>query len=102
MRPRNHLTSEDQSVILACLKAAAAGPFFPNWEFQTLFGIERQVLAEVASQWPDVDPSAEDAELAVVGSMNHLLGYPHGYSLEGTVGHGPEAIRAVLGKVLAD
>jgi hypothetical protein len=83
------------------LKAAAAGPFFPDWEFQTLFGIERQVLAEVANRWPDVDP-AKDVELAVVGSMNHLLGYPHGYSLEGLVGHGPEAIRAVLGKVLAE
>lgn len=99
MRPAD-LSPEDQSLVAACLRAASAGPFFPDWEFQTLFGVEREVVASVAGRWPAVDLSDDDVELAIIGSMNHLLGYPHGYPLAAQVGYGAEAIRAVLEKVM--
>jgi hypothetical protein len=72
------LTPREQDVILRCLRAAAEGPFFPDWEFHTLFGLHRAEVAAIAARWPTVDDSAEDAQLAINNSLNMLLGYPHG------------------------
>lgn len=94
-----NLTAEDHSLVGACLNSAANGPFFPDWEFQTLFGVEPAVVRNVAVQWPKVDPSDEDVELAVVNSLNNLLGYPHGYP-DSEIGHSAPAIRAALDKLL--
>lgn len=68
------LTFEELAVVEACLLAAADGPFFPDWEFQTLFGLERQEVRRYAESWPEGD---EDVLLAVAGSLNNLTGYPH-------------------------
>jgi alginate production protein len=35
-----------------CLCAAAEGPFFPDWEFQLLFGLERARVAEIVARCP--------------------------------------------------
>src|SRR4051794_7748661 len=95
------LTAEERSLVGQCLIAASSGPYFENWEFQTLFGIERSIVEEIATLWPDVDPTNENVELAVVGAMNHLLGYPHGHSVHDAIGYEPSAIRSVLEKVTA-
>lgn len=55
--PEQLLRDDEIALIAACLLAAEEGPFFPNWEFQTLFGIERAELAEVRRHWP-TPPSA--------------------------------------------
>jgi hypothetical protein len=34
------LSKEETALLLAAFKAAAEGPFFPDWEFPTLMGFE--------------------------------------------------------------
>jgi hypothetical protein len=46
------ISDEDAKIIGQCLRAASDGPFFPDWEFHTLFGLEREEVAAVAASWP--------------------------------------------------
>ena len=59
------------------LHAAADGPFFPDGEFHTLFGLDRSEVRKIADEWPKCSASAEDVTTAVNNSLNNLLGYPH-------------------------
>ena len=70
-----HCTDDDRRIIGEALKAAVEGPFFPEWEFQTIFGLTRAEVAEVDHSWPDVDD--DRVFLAVGGALNNLTGYPH-------------------------
>ena len=72
------LTKAERRVVFECLRAAAEGPFFPDWEFHTLFGLERVRVAEIAAAWPPADSEERDVWLAINNAMNNLLGYPHG------------------------
>jgi hypothetical protein len=74
-----HCTEEDQRIITEALKAAVEGPFFPEWEFTTLFGLERAEVAEIARAWPRVDDSDTRVDLAVNNALGNLAGYPHGH-----------------------
>jgi len=67
----------DSDIIRQCLSAAADGPFFPDWEFSTLFGVERDEIRRIAQQWPDWDDEIEQFD-AVNATPNNLLGYSHG------------------------
>ncbi|HEY7403238.1 MAG TPA: hypothetical protein VIB39_06935 [Candidatus Angelobacter sp.] len=60
-----------------CLRAAVEGPFFPDWEFSTLFGLTRDQLKVIFSSWPNLDEADESVVLAINNSFNNLLGYPH-------------------------
>jgi hypothetical protein len=60
------------------LAAAAHGPFFPDREFSTLFGLERSEVASIAAEFSPTTPVSGDVARALVGAMNNLLGYPHG------------------------
>jgi len=72
------LSDQEVQTIGECLRAAAFGEFFPDWEFHTLFGLERDKAKRIATQWPHVDWSDKNVELMIINSMNNLLGYPHG------------------------
>jgi hypothetical protein len=76
--PLEHLSERERSVVLECLRASLEGPFFPEWEFRSLFGITRTDLARIVTTWPEIDERAEEVALAINNSMNNLLGYPHG------------------------
>jgi hypothetical protein len=79
MRTWNELLSADEiALVSACLRAAEEGPFFPEWEFQTLFGVERRELAEIRSRWPSISLDDDVAYLSVMNSVANLVGYPHG------------------------
>jgi hypothetical protein len=52
-----HLTPSESRIVREVLRAAADGPLFPDWEFQALFGLERQDLHAIADAWP---PSTAD------------------------------------------
>lgn len=52
------------------------GPFFPDWEFQTLMGGERDEMRAVLDAWPNVS-DGENADVAINNAFNNLLGYPH-------------------------
>ena len=68
------------------LAGGVEGPFFPDWEFHALFGLDRDQVRGVLSAWPaaplEVPDGYESAaavqRVAVNNAMNHLLGYPHG------------------------
>lgn len=71
------LSESESQIVGEVLRAAADGPFFPDWEFHALFGLARHQVREIADGWPlpSVDP--EIVALAVNNSFNMLLGYPH-------------------------
>ena len=70
------LSSNERDVVRECLTAAAEGPFFPDWEFEILFGITRADVRTVQENWP---PNRHDrmAQAAINHSFNNLLHYPH-------------------------
>ena len=78
---RQHLSKDDLEIVGQCLTAAVDGPFFPDWEFSVLFGLERTEVASVTRAWPDVSDEDEIAERAVNNALANLAGYPHGEDL---------------------
>jgi crotonobetainyl-CoA:carnitine CoA-transferase CaiB-like acyl-CoA transferase len=76
--PIELLDPDDVAVVAACLQASDEGPFFPDWEFQTLFGVERSELRRVRMRWPNVSLTEETVYVSVMNSVCHLLVYPHG------------------------
>jgi hypothetical protein len=76
--PLRDLNFQELEIVKDCLLAAVEGPFFPDWEFHTLFGLERVKLKSILQSWPDLDESDEAVVLAINNSFNNLLGYPHG------------------------
>jgi hypothetical protein len=79
---RKHCAPDDLRIIAEALNAAIHGPFFPEWEFQTLFGIGRAELTAVYEAWPEVDESQNVVDCAVRNSLSSLTGYPHGLMLD--------------------
>jgi hypothetical protein len=72
------LSKRDSEIVGETLRAAADGPFFPDWEFHTLFGLHREQVRRIADEWPFPTTSPEEVVLAVNNSINSLLSYPHG------------------------
>jgi hypothetical protein len=73
----NSLSSVEAAIVAQVLRAAADGPFFPDWEFHTLFGLERSEVRAIADAWPEPTASSEEVDRAVDNSLNNLLGYAH-------------------------
>lgn len=95
------------AVIVGCLRGAVDGPFFPEWEFATLFGLTRDEVRSVLEAWPEppADESGDDRsgieiqDAAVTGAMNNLIGYPHGIGhreFRSIVGATEQEVAAVL------
>ena len=68
----------DFQVFRESLVAAARGPFFPDWEFHALFGLERAEVEFIADSLTPSTPLTGDVALALNNAMVNLLGYPHG------------------------
>src|SRR5687767_10717609 len=76
--PLADLTNDELEVVRICLECVAAGDvILHDWEFQTVMGIEVEELHSVLAEWPELDDSKEVVQLAINGSFNNLLGYPH-------------------------
>lgn len=92
--------SEDQRTIRDCLRAAVDGPFFPDWEFQTLIGLERDDVAAVVAEWPE-SSRPDNQALAVNNVLTNLLSYAHGTSRETWhrfIGAAPREVAEVLAR----
>jgi hypothetical protein len=84
---RNSPDDHHDQVIKCCLRAVAETDWFEDWEFHTLFGLDRSEVEAVYRAWPSEPPilpdgftSALDVQrLAVDNAMVNLLGYPHGH-----------------------
>ena len=75
--PIKNLSKIEWDIIYQCLEAAVDGPFFPDWEFHTLFGLTRREVEQIVENWAIVDKDSSQAVLAINNSLNNLLGYPH-------------------------
>ena len=69
------LTERESQIVEAALRAAVEGPFFPEWEFHLLMGVERTQMGAILADWPIVK-DRELAGLAVNNSLVNLLRYP--------------------------
>ncbi|HZE58864.1 MAG TPA: hypothetical protein VE031_13495 [Chthoniobacterales bacterium] len=70
------LSEPEKQTVFECLRAASDGPFFPDWEFHTLFGLERDQVRRIAAAIPHIDDSSKEVALAINNAMAHLTGYP--------------------------
>lgn len=71
------LSADESRIVGECLRAAAAGPFFEDAEFETVLGVTRQEMAAVARSWPSVDWNEELVRACVNGALVNLVDYPH-------------------------
>ena len=76
------LEQSEREIVRQCLNAAVNGPFFPEWEFHTLFGLERSEVKAVLRAWPKLVETKEEVQVAINNTLNNLLGYPHGCEKE--------------------
>ena len=78
--PLADLSPAELEVLHRCMQNTAGDPaLFPDWEFPTLFGLNRAEFIAVLEAWPDLDETGLDVQLAIQNSLNNLLGYPHQY-----------------------
>ena len=70
------LSEREWDIVVKSLRAAADGPFFPDWEFETLVGASREEVRVAAFTWVRGDKSSRRIELAT-SVIGNLLGYPH-------------------------
>ena len=74
--PLANLDQSEREVVRECLRAAVEGAFFPEWEFHTIFGLQRDDIRKVLLSWPELNESDESVVLAINNSLNNLVGYP--------------------------
>lgn len=78
-----NLDEKEREVVRECLRATVEGPFFPDWEFETLFGLERGEVRQILLSWPALNEADDSVVRAINNSFNNLLGYPLGIEREG-------------------
>jgi len=71
------LDDSERDVIRDVLRATIDGPFFPDWEFATLFGYERERVQSVLDAWPE-GIGTEETDEVIQGALGQMIGYPHG------------------------
>ncbi len=76
------LDNREREVVRRALVAAADGPYFPDWEFQTLFGVERVQVRETAAASPALSAANQVHFLSVNNSLQWLVAYPHNFDAE--------------------
>ena len=64
-------------ILRESLIAAARGPFFPDWEFHTLFGFQRVEMEAIAEAFTATTPHTGDVARAINNAILNLIGYPH-------------------------
>ncbi|MCE9553685.1 MAG: hypothetical protein K8T91_09985 [Planctomycetes bacterium] len=68
-----HLDEAEQAIVLGCLRAVVNGPFFPDWEFRTAFGLKRSEMADILARWQVLSESNEMVSAGINNAMNNLL-----------------------------
>jgi hypothetical protein len=91
------LSESEVDLIGQCLRAVADGPFFPDWEIQTLIGIDRSTVSEVANVWPSASDGTR-RDLAVGNVLNNLIGYPidHEHEWAAFISYDRDEVRSTL------
>lgn len=98
----SELNNSELDIARACIDGAVNGPFFEEWEFQTLMGITRGEMRKVLEGWPH-NLTSRDADLAVHNAATNLSGYPHGRDGDlGNYGIDRTAIKRLLDRLSSD
>lgn len=71
------LTQLDKDFLRRSLKATIEGPFFDEWEFETLIGFTRDEVAEIEKEWDNIDFEEPDVRDMIKSVIGNLAGYPH-------------------------
>ena len=69
--PLADLDDREREVVKECLRAAVESPFFPDWEFGTIFGLQRDDVRKVLLSWPELDEADETVVLAINNAMQN-------------------------------
>ncbi|HME37188.1 MAG TPA: hypothetical protein VKF84_18295 [Candidatus Sulfotelmatobacter sp.] len=72
----DNLEEKELEVVRECLRATVEGPFYPDWEFGTIFGLERDDVKRILMAWPEVNEADEYVVRTINNSLNNILGYP--------------------------
>jgi hypothetical protein len=75
--PFTDLSPRDQQIAFECLRAAAKGPFFTDYDLAVVFGLSRQQLLAVVARIPHLDDTEPEVRRAIGHAFNELLRYPH-------------------------
>ena len=96
-----HLTDSERDAVGHCLRAAADGPYFPDWEFETLIGATRDDVRAASEEWLKGAPRTDGMNEVAISVLSNLLGYPHHLlkQLPDAVGHSVGEIQAALRKL---
>ena len=68
-----NLDEREREVVRECLRATVEGPFFPDWEFEIIFGLKRDDVRQVLQSWPALNEADESVVRAINNSFNNLL-----------------------------
>jgi hypothetical protein len=71
------LNEAEREQVRRALVAAVEGPFFPEWEFRILFGVDRSAVRAALTAFPRLSPRDQDQFLSVNNSLFMLGSYPH-------------------------
>jgi hypothetical protein len=101
--PPSGLTEAQHALIRECLRATADGPFFPDWEFDTLIGVDRETVRNVGKGWPERTVPQVDFQCAVQNALNNLTGYPHKRAdvWSDYISASPDQVRDLLDELIA-
>lgn len=102
MNLRDMLTKEELCNVYECLRLVTSKKVFEDWEFETLFGVNRDSYFQILESWPNVNMHDANTESMVINAMNHVLGYPWGDEGEWRVHFSatPDDIMRTLEKLL--
>jgi hypothetical protein len=97
-----HFSQDELILIRQCLDASVRGDFFPEWEFQTIFGVDRKTVSHVMADWPLQTVDSETFTCAVINSLNNLVGYPHRMEKElyDYISAEPSEIKSILTRLV--
>ena len=78
----HELSNSEKNTVKLALQATSEGPFFEEWEFQTLMGVDRSTLQDILNDWPEQKVENNEFICAIMNSLANLIGYPHGQEAE--------------------
>ena len=95
------LNDYESELVRQCLLAAADGPFFDDWEFKALIGLDWGKVRRLAQHWPAVNLHSHGLSNVAVNALHNLLGYPHGHEADVArfVGAGTGEVESIMTKL---
>src|SRR5262245_9914132 len=99
------LDERDIDIVAECLACVASGGIIEHdSECSTLFGMDFSRFKSIAAAWPRVDAERGEVDMAVINSLNNLLGYPHGRERLWSkfISVSPDDVRTVLEKCVSN